>query len=87
MLDDLSHGRWYYWIKVTGADGLRQRVRRGGFACEPAAIAARDAAIIEPSPRVLAQGWTIEKWLTDWLGSWTCGLPRCAVMPPSCAVI
>jgi hypothetical protein len=29
---------------VTGADGLRRRVRRGGFASEPAAIRARDAA-------------------------------------------
>lgn len=67
MLDDPSHGRWYYWIKVTGADGLRQRVRRGGFLSEPAAIAARDAAAGQPSPRVLAQAWTVEKWLTDWL--------------------
>jgi hypothetical protein len=67
MLDDPSHGRWYYWIKVTGADGLRRRVRRGGFASESAAIAARDAAITEPSPRVFAQAWTVEKWLTDWL--------------------
>ena len=67
MLDDPSHGRWYYWIKVTGADGLRQRVRRGGFASEPAAIAARDAAVGRPSPRLLTQAWTVGKWLTDWL--------------------
>jgi hypothetical protein len=61
MLDDPSHGRWYYWIKVTGADGVRRRVRRGGFASEPAAIAARHAAVGQPSPRVLAQAWTVEK--------------------------
>jgi hypothetical protein len=52
---------------VTGADGLRRRVRRGGFASEPAAIRARDAAVGQPSPRVLAQAWTVEKWLIGWL--------------------
>lgn len=67
MLEEPSHGSWYYWIKVTDADGLRKRVRQGGFASERAPIAARDAAITEPSPRVLAQAWTMEKWLTDWL--------------------
>jgi hypothetical protein len=61
-----SHGTWYYWIKVTDADGLRKRVRRGGFATEEAAIAARDAAVAAPSPRVLAQAWTVERWLLDW---------------------
>jgi hypothetical protein len=52
---------------MTGADGLRKRIRRGGFASGEAAIAARDAAVAEPSPRVLAQAWTVGKWLTDWL--------------------
>jgi integrase len=66
-LEDPSHGRWYYWIKVTAADGLRKRIRRGGFTSEEAAIAARDAALTEPSPRVVAQAWTVQKWLTDWL--------------------
>jgi hypothetical protein len=28
---------------------------------------ARDAALTEPSPRALAQAWTVQKWLTDWL--------------------
>ena len=65
--EDPSHGRWYYWIKVTDASGLRRRVRRGSFASEQAAIAARDAAVAEPSPRVLAQAWTVRKWLLDWL--------------------
>ncbi|MEV6843583.1 site-specific integrase [Actinoplanes sp. NPDC051411] len=54
MLEDPSHGRWYYWIKVTDVDGQRQRIRRGGFPSEEAAIAAREAAITEPSPRGLA---------------------------------
>jgi integrase len=67
MLEDPSHGSWYYWIKVTDAAGLRKRVRRGGFPSDEAAIAARDAALTEPSPRVLAQAWTVQKWLTDWL--------------------
>jgi hypothetical protein len=67
MLEDPSHGSWYYWIKVTDADGLRKRARRGGFPSDEAAIAARDAALTEPSPRVLAQAWTVQKWLTDWL--------------------
>jgi len=87
MLEDPSHGRWYYWIKVTGADGLRRRVRRGGFASEPAATAARDAAVGQPSPRVLAQAWTIEKWLTDWLDQLDLRPSHCAAMPRSCAVI
>ncbi len=55
MLDDPSHGRWYYWIKVTHADGLAKRIRRGGYASDEAAIAARDATVAEPGPRVLAQ--------------------------------
>lgn len=66
-LKDPSHGRWYYWVKVTDAQGLRRRVRRGSFESEQAAIAARDAAVTEPSPRVLAQAWTVQKWLLDWL--------------------
>ena len=52
---------------MTDASGLRRRVRRGSFASEQAAIAARDAAVTEPSPRVLAQAWTVQKWLRDWL--------------------
>jgi integrase len=67
MLEDPSHGSWYYWIKVTAEDGARVRVRRGGFEDESAAVAARDAAIAEPSPWVLALAWTVEKWLTMWL--------------------
>jgi hypothetical protein len=86
MLEEPSHGSWYYWIKVTDADGLRKRVRQGGFASEQAAIAARDAAIIEPSPRVLAQAWTVEKWRpTGWI-SWTCDPQRCVGMPRSSVV-
>jgi hypothetical protein len=67
VLEDPSHGSWYYWIKVTAENGARVRVRHGGFEDEPAAIEARDAAIAEPSPRVLALAWTVEKWLTMWL--------------------
>jgi hypothetical protein len=52
---------------VTDAEGFRRRLRRGGFPSEEAAIAARDTAAAEPSPRVLAQAWTVKRWLVDWL--------------------
>src|SRR5258706_16372229 len=31
-LAESRHGRWYFAVQVSGPDGRRQRVRRGGFA-------------------------------------------------------
>lgn len=52
---------------MADAEGFRRRLRQGSFASENAAVATRDVAVAEPSPRVLAQAWTVRKWLIDWL--------------------
>lgn len=63
----LNHGRWYYSMQVTGPNGRRVRVRRGGF--DTRAIAERQlaAALDQPEPQMLRQTWTMQRWLEYWL--------------------
>jgi integrase len=62
-----GHGRWYFGVQVTGPDGLRMRVRRGGF--DTRADAERACWEIQqlPGPQAVARTWTVRRWLQFWL--------------------
>jgi integrase len=66
-LSSRRHGTWYFSVELPSPSGDRRRVRRGGFASKPAAVAALEAlsgAI--PGP---VQGLRVGEWLERWLAS------------------
>jgi hypothetical protein len=52
---------------VTGPDGRRNRIRRGGY--DTRAIAEQELATVlePPEPQALRQTWTMRRWLEYWL--------------------
>jgi len=62
-----DHGRWYYSMPVTGPNGHRTRVRRGGYDTRAIAEQELAAALEHPEPRSLRQTWTMQRWLEYWL--------------------
>jgi len=61
------HGTWYFSAELPSSSGIRRRVRRGGFASRPAAVAALEA-LRSPAPG-LAAGLRTREWLERWLAS------------------
>src|SRR3954469_10297021 len=65
-LDERGHGSWYFSLELpVGRDGLRHRVRRGGFASRVAAEQARGYLLgddIDPAAAVV----TVGQWLDIW---------------------
>jgi integrase-like protein len=66
-LIDPDHGRWYFAVQVTGLDGRRTRVRKGGFVSRAAAERAGWELLRVPGPRAVARMWTVRRWLQFWL--------------------
>jgi hypothetical protein len=66
-----DHGSWYFHASATNLLGRPERVRRGGFASQPAARRARDAWLASTEADRTAQGWTVERWLRYWLSTRT----------------
>src|SRR5689334_16447852 len=62
-----DHGRWYFAVQVTGPDGRRQRVRKGGFVTRAAAERAAWEVLQLPGPRAVGRMWTVRRWLEFWL--------------------
>jgi len=62
-----DHGTWYFAVQVTGPNGRRNRIRRGGF--NSRAMAERQLAAVLEQPEQLAvrQVWTMQRWLEYWL--------------------
>jgi integrase len=62
-----DHGRWYFSVQVTGLDGRRNRIRRGGY--DTRAIAERELTSVLnlPEPEALRRTWTTRRWLEHWL--------------------
>jgi integrase len=67
LLPDERHGRWYFAVQVSGVDGRRERVRRGGFATRADAERACWELLQLPGPRAVARSWTLRRWLEFWL--------------------
>jgi hypothetical protein len=67
LIDD-EHGSWYLRLELlTGADGRRRRVRRGGYPTGPAAEKVLNS-LREPSPGDPgAEFVTVGDWLAHWL--------------------
>lgn len=66
-LTSLRHGTWYFSAELPCATGDRRRVRRGGFASRPAAVAALEA-LRWPAP-VPDQSVGTGEWVERWLAS------------------
>jgi len=66
-LDDLPHGRWYFAVQVDGVDGLRIRVRKGGYTTRAEAERALADFRALPSAQALARTWTVGGFLRSWL--------------------
>jgi integrase len=64
-LGEAGHGSWYFSLELPRrAGGPRRRVRRGGFASQQAAAAARGRLSVPgPAGRVLTVGEWLELWL------------------------
>ncbi len=66
-LAEPGHGSWYYAVQVATVGGRKARYRRGGFANQDAAAAARQAIIDAPADEAAAGAWTVARWLRYWL--------------------
>ena len=66
-LRDVKHGSWYFTADLPSAAGERRRVRRGGFATQAAAVAAREA--LTSTAAGPAPGLSTGEWLSRWLAS------------------
>lgn len=66
-LEDHGHGRWYFAAQVTGPDGRRMRVRRGGFVTRGDAERGCWELLRMPGPEAVARAWTVRRWLEFWL--------------------
>jgi len=62
-----EHGRWYLAAQIDGVDGLRTRVRKGGFASRADAKRALTEFHALPSAQALARTWTVGGFVTSWL--------------------
>ena len=62
-----KHGRWYFAVQIDGVDGLRTRVRKGGFASRADAERALAEFRALPSAQALARTWTVGGFLKSWL--------------------
>jgi len=62
-----KHGRWYFAVQVDGVDGVRTRVRKGGFASRADAEGALAEFRALPSAQALARTWTVGGFLRAWL--------------------
>ncbi|GAA0902438.1 site-specific integrase [Virgisporangium aurantiacum] len=54
-------------MQVTGPDGRRMRVRRGGFATRADAERGSWELLQVPGPEAVARTWTVRRWLEFWL--------------------
>ena len=66
-LPERGHGSWYFDCAVATARGQRERVRRGGYLTRRDAVAARDALVNPSDESVVADAWTVGRWLRYWL--------------------
>lgn len=62
-----DHGRWYFAMQVTGPNGRRTRVRRGGYNTRAMAERQLAAALDQPDAVAVRQSWTMRRWLEHWL--------------------
>ena len=67
QLPDSDHGRWYFAVQVTGLDGYRAPLRRGGFDSRVEAEGELATMLALPGPQALAAAWTLRQWLEHWL--------------------
>ena len=65
-LAEPGHGSWYFAVQVATAGGRKARYRRGGFASQAVAVAARQAILVGPADQAAA-AWTVARWLRYWL--------------------
>jgi hypothetical protein len=70
-LGEPGHGSWYFHCYAPNLLGRAERIRRGGFASQAAARAARNEWLATTEARRTAGGWTMERWLRHWLDSRT----------------
>jgi integrase len=70
-LGERGHGSWYFHCYAPNLLGRAERIRRGGFASQAAARAARNEWLATTEARRTAGGWTVERWLRHWLDSRT----------------
>ena len=68
-LADTGHGRWYFAVQVTAANGRRARVRRGGYPSLVEAEQARQELLGLPDATASGRAWTMQRWLEQWLAS------------------
>jgi hypothetical protein len=54
-------------VQVTTVGGRKARYRRGGFANQEDAVAARQAILDGPADEAAAGAWTVARWLRYWL--------------------
>ena len=54
-------------MQVTTVGGRKARYRRGGFANQEDAVAARQAILDGPADEAAAGAWTVARWLRYWL--------------------
>jgi hypothetical protein len=66
-LPERGHGSWYFDRAVATVQGLRERVRRGGYLTRRDAIAARDALLNRSDDDRGVEAWTVGRWLRYWL--------------------
>ena len=70
-LGERGHGSWYFHCYAPNLLGRAERIRRGGFASQAAARAARNEWLATTEARRTAGGWTVERWLRHWLDART----------------
>ncbi len=70
-LGERGHGSWYFQCSAPNLFGRSERIRRGGFASQAAARAAREDCLAESVARRSGDGWTVERWLHHWLDTRT----------------
>ncbi|MFB9415528.1 hypothetical protein [Dactylosporangium matsuzakiense] len=70
-LGERGHGSWYFQCWAPNLFGRSERIRRGGFASQVAARAAREDCLAESVARRSGDGWTVERWMRHWLDTRT----------------
>jgi hypothetical protein len=64
-------GSWYFHCSAPNLFGRSERIRRGGFASQAAARAAKEECLVDSAARRCGDGWTLERWLRHWLDART----------------
>ncbi len=68
-LAEPAHGSWYFTCSAANVFGRAERVRRGGYGSQAAAVRARNAWLTASRAARTGRAWTVERWLRYWLST------------------